>query len=254
MKTLIIDDLPKNHSLLKRLLRHCDEQIELVGSAYGIEEGIEMVKELEPDLLFLDIQFPEKRLGFELLEAFEEAPFQVIFVSGHREYGVNAVRFGALDYLLKPVDLGRLQEALRKAQKQHVKKQTAETQIKILLEAFHKMTNEKRPSRIGISTVDGIFFKEVKDIVRLEAKESYTNIVFTPGQKEILASINLGEYEEQFKLYPEFMRVHRSNLVNLKYVDVYVKSDGGYLKLKNGEAVDVSRRYRDELITRLSNM
>ncbi len=254
MKTLIIDDLPKNHIVLKGLLQHCDEQIELAGSAYGIEEGIKLVKELEPDLLFLDIQFPGGRLGFELLEAFEEVPFQVIFVSGHDEYGVNAVRFGALDYLLKPIALDRLQEALQKARKQYLKQQTAQTQIQILLEAFHKMNSEKRPSRIGISTVDGIFFKEVKDIVRLEAKESYTNIVFTPGQKEILASINLGEYEEQFKPYPEFMRVHRSSMVNLRFVDVYVKSDGGYLKLRNGEAVDVSKRYRDELIARLSNM
>lgn len=254
MKTLIIDDLPKNHSMLKGLLHHCDEQIELVGSAYGIEEGIKMVRELEPDLLFLDIQFPEERLGFELLEAFEEAPFQVIFVSGHQEHGVNAVRFGALDYLLKPIALDRLKGAVQKAKKQHVKKQSAEAQIQILLDAFHKMNGKKRPSRIGISTVDGIFFKEVKDIVRLEAKESYTNIVFTPGQKEILASINLGEYEAQFKRYPEFMRVHRSSMVNLNYVEVYVKSDGGYLKLKNGEAVDVSKRYRDELIARLSQM
>lgn len=254
MKTLIIDDVPKNHLILKGLLRYCDQQVELIGSAYSIEEGIKMVREHDPDLLLLDIQFPGERLGFELLEAFKDAKFQVIFVSGHREHGVNAVRFGALDYLLKPIALERLQEALQKAMKQYLKKQTAETQIQVLLEAFYEMKGEKLPSRIGISTQDGIFFKEVKDIVRLEAKESYTNIVFTPGQKQILASINLGEYEEQFKPYPEFMRVHRSNMVNLKYVDVYVKADGGYLKLKNGEEVDVSKRYRDELITRLSEM
>ncbi|MBX2877386.1 MAG: LytTR family DNA-binding domain-containing protein [Saprospiraceae bacterium] len=254
MKTLIIDDLPKNHSILKELLRHCNQQVELVGSAYSIEEGIKMVEELDPDLLFLDIQFPKARLGFELLEAFEEFKFQVIFVSGHPKHGVNAVRFGALDYLLKPIALDRLQEALRKAKKQFLKKQSTATQFQVLLEAFYELKGKKLPSRIGISTQDGIFFKEVKDIVRLEAKESYTNIVFTPGQKEILASINLGEYEEQFKSYPEFMRVHRSYMVNLKYVEVYVKADGGYLKLKNGEEVDVSRRYRDELIARLSEM
>lgn len=254
MRALIIDDSPKNHSTLKKLLHHGDQQIDLVGSAYSIEEGITMVKELDPDLLFLDIQFPERRLGFELLQAFEEAKFQVIFVSGHHKHGVDAVRFGALDYLLKPINPDRLQEALKQARKYYLKKQTPEAQIEVLLEAFHEMKGEKLPSRIGISTQDGIFFKEVKDIVRLEAQESYTNIIFTPGQKEILASINLGEYEEQFKPYPEFMRVHRSNMVNLNYVDVYVKADGGYLKLKNGEEVYVSKRYRDKLIERLSRM
>ena len=254
MRALIIDDSPKNHSTLTKLLRHGDQQIDLVGSAYSIEEGIKMVEELDPDLLFLDIQFPEERLGFEVFEAFEDAKFQVIFVSGHHRYGVNAVRFGALDYLLKPIDPGRLQEALQKARKYYLKQQTPAAQFQVLLEAFHEMKGERLPSRIGISTQDGIFFKEVKDIVRLEAQESYTNIVFTRGQKEILASINLGEYEEQFKSYPEFMRVHRSNMVNLRYVEVYVKADGGYLKLRNGEEVDVSKRYRDELIERLSRM
>ncbi len=254
MKTLIIDDLPENHSVLRELLQHCDPRIELVGSAYDLEEGVKMVKEFDPDLVFLDIQFPGERLGFELLETFNETKFQVIFVSGHLEHGVEAVRFGALDYLLKPIALNRLQEALQKARKQYLKKQKVDIQFQFLLEAFHEMKDEKPPSRIGISTQDGIFFKEVKDIVRLEAQESYTNIVFTRGQKEILASINLGEYEQQFKSYPEFMRVHRSYMVNLTYVDVYVKADGGYLILKNGEEVDVSKRYRDELITRLSKM
>mgnify|MGYP000070412258 CR=1 FL=1 len=254
MRAVIIDDGPKNHTLLKELLILCDQRVEIVGSAYDIEQGILMVKELQPNLIFLDIEFPAERLGFEVLDALADSNFQVIFISGHKKYGVNAVRFGALDYLLKPIALDRLKEALQKARQKHNANATTQMQFEVLLEAFHRFNEKKLPSRIGISTQDGIFFKEVKDIIRLEAKESYTNIIFTPGQKGILASINLGEYEEQFKSYPEFMRVHRSSMVNLNYVDVYVKSDGGYLKLKNGESVDVSKKYRNELIQRLSNI
>lgn len=254
MKAIIVDACPKSHKELRELLTDYRQEVQIVDAAYGIEEGITLVKKLEPSLLFLGVEFPNKRLGFELLEAFESVDFQIIFISEQEKNGAAAVRFGALDYLLKPLVLKRLQRAVRKAKQKQLERLNAERKVQEFVDTLLRLTEEKLPKRIGISTQEGIFYKEVKDIIRLEAKESYTNIVFTPGQKEILASINLGEYEAQFKPYPQFMRVHRSNLVNLDYVEVYVKSDGGYLRLKNGESVDVSRKYRDELIQRLAKI
>lgn len=254
MTAIIVDDGEINHRLLKKLLNYSSVKVKVIGSAYSIEEGIELVQQLNPDLIFLDIQFPNDRLGFELLDTFHTTNFQIIFVSGHKVYGVNAVGFGAIDYLLKPIKLASLVEALQKAQKRHQERIFSEKQYEVLLETFQRFNTDKLPSRISISTQEGIFFKAIKDIVRFEAKESYTNIVFTPGQKGILASINLGEYEEKIRFYPEFMRVHRSHIVNLNYVDRYVKGDGGYLILKDGEIVYVSKKCKDELIERLSRI
>lgn len=254
MKAIIVDPCPKSHEKLRELLINNEQEIQIIDSAYSMDEGFISVKELDPDLLFLGVEFPEGRLGFELLESLEPIDFQLIFISAQEKNGAAAVRFGALDYLLKPIALTALRWAVGKARQKHLEKLSVRRQTQDLMDALLRLTEEKLPSRIGISTQEGIFYKEVKDIIRLEAKESYTNIVFTPGQKEILASINLGEYEAQFKPYRQFMRVHRSNLVNLNYVEVYVKSDGGYLRLKNGESVDVSKRYRAELIQRLAKI
>lgn len=251
MTAIIIDDGEKNHPLLKKLLSYCSVEVEVVGSAYSIKDGIQQIEDLNPDLIFLDIEFPNNRLGFELLDAFEEPQFQVVFISGFEKYAVNAVRFGALDYLVKPVDIEDLEKVLQTAQRKYEEKISSQEQIQVMLEALQSLKEEKLPTRIGISTQEGIFFKEVKNIVRLEAKEGYTNIVFTEGQKGILASINLGEYEEQFKSYPEFMRVHRSYMVNLNYVESYIRSGGGYLMLKDGRSVDVSKKYKEELMKRL---
>ncbi len=252
MTAIIIDDGVKNHPLLKKLLSYCSVEVDILASAYSIEEGIEQVKTLKPDLIFLDIQFPGGRLGFELLEAFEEPSFQVIFISGFEKYAVNAVRFGALDYLVKPIKVEKLEAVLQIAKRKQVERVSSQRQIQVLLEALQNLKEEKLPTRISISTLEGVFFKEVKNIVRLEAQEGYTNIIFTEEQKGILASINLGEYEEQFKAYPEFMRVHRSYMVNLNYVESYIRSGGGYLILKDGRSVDVSKKYKEELMERLS--
>lgn len=254
MTAIIIDDGEMNHRLLKTLLGYCSVIVKVIGSAYSIEEGVQLIEEHKPDLVFLDIQFPNDRLGFELLDRLDTSTFQIVFVSGYKVYGVNAVGFGALDYLLKPIKLELLDEVLQKAQKRQEEKITSQKQYEVLLETFQRSNTDKLPSRISISTQEGIFFKAIKDIIRFEAKESYTNIVFTPGQKGILASINLGEYEEKFKFYPEFMRVHRSYMVNLNYVEKYVRGDGGYLMLKDGEIVYVSKKYKDELIDRLSKI
>lgn len=125
---------------------------------------------------------------------------------------------------------------------------------KVVKETLEEYTKDHQvPTRLAISTSGGIFFVPKEKIIRLEAKENYTNLIIADS-KNILASVQLGEFEDQLKGFPEFFRVHRSSIVNLAYVDVYIKSDGGYLSLKNGEQVDVSRRYRDELIRRLSTM
>lgn len=251
MKAIIIDDEQQSHLVLSNLLTKNHMDITLIGNAYNVKEGIRLIKEVQPELVFLDVEMPDGT-GLDLLQHFGNPNFNVIFITGYNHYAHAAIRFGALDYLLKPVIEEELQEAINRAKNKKAEK-IAQLQIQILTESLAKLQTQQLPTRLAISTLEGIIYKEVKDIVRLEAKQNYTEITFASTDKKILVSINLGEYEEQFKAYPEFMRVHRSHLVNLRYVERFVKGEG-YLVSQNEESIIVSRRYRDEIINFLSKL
>lgn len=251
MKAVIIDDEIASHKNLENLVAYCSTKVQFIGNAYNLHDGQKLIDQLQPELVFLDISFANGQLGFELLNHYSEPTFQVVFMSAHSEFALQAVRFGALDYLLKPLDPDLLEDVLAVASRKVNENFSSTRQLEIMMDAIHKLQNQALPSRITISTSEGMIFKEVSDIVRFEAKDGYTSIVFTKGQKNILASINLGEYEEHFNSYPEFVRVHRSHMVNLKYVDRYIKSDGGYLLLYDGKTVNVSKGYKENLINSL---
>lgn len=250
MKTIILDDEAQSHQMLGGLLINNHPEVQVVASGYTVNDGLQLVKEHQPELVFLDIELPDG-LGFDLLEQLEQIDFNVIFITAYGHYARTAIRFGALDFLLKPISKEDLALALRKA-KENKKRKITEDQLQIMWETLQRLQEKKLPTRLGISTSDGIHYKPVRDIVRLEAQQNYTEFIFAERQKKILASVNLGEYEEQFSPYQEFMRVHRSHIVNLHFVDTYVKSDGGYLVLRDGSSVSVSRLYREELVERLA--
>lgn len=253
MKAIIIDDEIATHKSLEKLLASYSINLTIVGKAYDLASGKQLIDECQPQLVFLDISFPNGQLGFDLLLHYPNPSFQLIFMSASSEYALQAVRFGALEYLLKPIDPDLLKKVIAIAARRLQEQNSYKQQLKVMMEAIQKLQHKELPTRITISTSEGIFFKAVEDIVRFEAKEGYTSIVFTEGQKNILASINLGEYEEQFRSYPEFVRVHRSHMVNLKYVDRYIKSDGGYLLLHDGQSVLVSKGYKNRLIDRMED-
>lgn len=251
MKAIIIDDEEQSHLVLSNLLTKNHMDINLIGNAYNVKEGISLIEEVQPELVFLDVEMPDGT-GLDLLQHFGNPNFNVIFTTGYNHYAHAAIRFGALDYLLKPVIEEELLEAVRRAKDKKAEK-IAQLQIQILTESLVKLQQKQLPTRLAISTMDGIIYKEVKDIVRLEAKQNYTEITFANTDKKILVSVNLGEYEEQFKPYPSFMRVHRSHLVNLRYVERFVRGEG-YLVSQGEEHVLVSRRYREEVMIGLGSL
>lgn len=249
MRAIIVDDELQSHRALRALLERDHPHIQLQATASCVQEGFDVILKIQPELVFLDIEMPDGT-GFDLLKKLGRHDFNLIFITAFDQYALTAIKFGALDYLLKPIDPEELTRSIRKAEKKREEKIAAE-QLQILWQTLQDLNGRKLPTRLAISTSEGIHYKMVRDIVRLEAHQNYTEFTLVDNKKKILASTNLGEYEQQFELYQDFMRVHRSHLVNLNFVDKYVKADGGYLVMKDGAQVSVSRLYRDELFKRL---
>ena len=154
---------------------------------------------------------------------------------------------------MKPIEFEELKQAIQRAKEDRASTITQE-QLKVMWDAFQRLEQQQQPTNIAIHTQEGIFYRNMGDIVRLQAERSYTFIHFLAPQKPLLASSNIGQFEEQFLNHPHFMKVHRSSIINLHQVDRYVKSDGGYLVMKDGESVSVSRAYRTTLLNRLGNL
>ncbi len=251
IRVIIIDDEASSHRHLSGLFESSYPQVELIASGHNVAEGYDLIMRHQPDLVFLDIEMPDGT-GFDLLKKIGSPEFKIVFITGHNKYAVTAFQFGAIHYLLKPIDEVELEKAFQKVIREF-QLRLSEEQLAILWDTLGSYNQRKPPKRIAISSAEGIHYKEFKDIVRLEAQKSYTSFCFANGGK-LLASINMGEFIEQFEHYREFMKVHRSHIVNLYYVERYVKGDGGSLIMKDESEVRVSRLYKDELLERLSEL
>lgn len=248
LSAIIVDDEQQSHQALQAILSQNHPEVRLLASGFSVADGKTLLQQFNPDLLFLDIEMPDG-LGFDLLESIEQPDFSVIFITAHNQYAIKAIRFGALDYLLKPIQIEELRAALDKVHKRK-KDNISKDQIQFALQAFRQLQTQELPTRFGISTSEGILYKKVEGVIRLQANQNYTDFHFINGEK-ITASLNIGEYVDQFESYPKFMKVHRSHVVNLEYVERFVRADGGYLVMQDKTKVNVSRLYKEELIKKL---
>jgi two-component system, LytTR family, response regulator len=239
MRTILVDDEAANLENLKILLaKHCPE-IKVVACAITIEEAFEQVNLHHPDLLFLDIQMG-KTTGFDLLKQLTEKNFEVVFVTAHDQYGIQAVKFAALDYLLKPVDPEELKAAVEKAEIR-IKNKIYGDQLNFLLSQIRK--SELSIPKIALPQQHEIRYVAFDDIVRCVADNTYTFFYLSNGDK-ILISKPLKEYSDLLK--PQgFVRTHQSHLVNLKFVKSWLKEDGGALLMNNGDKIPVSKPNRE---------
>ncbi|MFT4666053.1 MAG: two-component system LytT family response regulator [Polaribacter sp.] len=249
MRAIIVDDEMHSQLALKKLLSKNHPDVNVIACGQSVKEGLHLIQELNPDVVFLDVEMPDG-LGFDLLQQIDNLSFQVIFITAHNKYAITAIKFGALDYLLKPIPEEELASAILKIKSQ-LNQQISQDQIKILLETLDGLTSNKLPSRIAIPTSRGTIYKKVKDIIRLEASQNYTYFSILNQDKGIIASLNIGEYIDQFEQYDEFMKVHRSHLINLLFVEKYVKAEGGYIVMKDDGKVSVSKIHKDRLLQRL---
>jgi len=241
IRPIIIDDEPNSRDTIKEMLtRYC--QLAVVGEAEGVESGLELIKAQEPNLIFLDIKMNDGT-GFDLLKKIENRNFHVIFTTAYDQFAIKAIKYSALDYLMKPIDIGELKEAVNKAKvAMKINNGQNDPKLEVLLQ---NTFNPEKLQKIVLSTAEGMHIIEIKNIIRCEADDYYTH-VFIEGRKKIMISKTLKEVENTLS-GNTFVRNHKSHLVNVDYIKTYVKSDGGYLIMKNGEKIPVSRRKKETM-------
>jgi two-component system LytT family response regulator len=244
IKSIIVDDETKSRNNLRDLLQEYCPQIEITGEASSVAEAFKLINQKTPDLLFLDIEMPGGT-GLDLLKSVSNQNFEVIFVTAFDRYGIQAVKFCAIDYILKPIDIFELSKAVEKAQEQIAQKQQ-NLRLKELVENIERPEHEKR---IAFPLVDKIEFIPIQRIIRLEADGNYTH-VFIEGNKKIMVSKILKEYGDLLENH-NFLRTHQSHLINCRKVSTYIKTDGGYIVMEDGSNVPISRQKKEEVMKRI---
>lgn len=238
MKAILIDDEISNLENLRTLLeKHCP-QVTIQATAGDIANAVDAIEAYQPDLVFLDIQMGEDT-GFDVLKRLPMRNFEVIFVTAYDHYGIQAVKFAALDYLLKPIDILELNEAVGKAEQKRAQLPTS--QLDFLLQQLKKP--EANVTKIALQMQSEIRYIALEEIIRCEADNTYTRFCLSNDEK-ILVSKSLKEYADLLK--PNgFLRTHQSHLVNPKYVKSWLKEDGGILLLQSGEKIPISKPNKD---------
>jgi two-component system, LytTR family, response regulator len=245
-KAVIVDDeLGARESLAKMLEKNC-KNIEVVAKADSMMNAFVEITNHQPDLVFLDIEMPNGN-AFDLLEKFKEINFNIIFVTAYDHYAIKAIKFSAIDYILKPVDPEELMKAVARFESQHETKKSLDKKFKTLLS---NVKPENKLKKVGIPDGDGLVFINLSDIIRCDSDGNYTYFLLSSGKK-IVASRTLGEYEQMFA-DDNFFRVHRSHLINLEHVKKYIKGEGGYVVMSDNSQVEVSRRNKNEFLEKLS--
>ncbi|HLG33271.1 MAG TPA: LytTR family DNA-binding domain-containing protein [Bacteroidia bacterium] len=245
MKAIILDDEPDARDALRMAVeRYCPE-IKIIASCENPEEGLEQIKKHNPDLLFLDVDMPGMS-GFDVLNQLAESDMNVIFVTAHDKYAIKAIRFSALDYLLKPVDADELQRAVKRAME---KQNRSENNIKVKSFLDNIRSQQERLGKLSVPTMEGLLFMDIHEIVYCKADDNYTEIILSSKEK-IVISKTLKDVEEMLEGYT-FFRIHQSYLINLKFMQRYVKGYGGYVVMKDGASLDVARRKKEEFLLRI---
>lgn len=246
MNVIIVDDELKVRNVIAGLLKEYYPEINIISSAGTIQEGYEAISLRMPDLLFLDVELPDGN-GFDLLKKFPLVSFKIIFITGHQEYALDAIKVSALDYILKPIDTDEFRIAVEKAR--HIIN-NEEQQIK--LQALSENIQGRRIlKRIILHASDHLQLVSVADIIRAEADSNYTRF-WLSGGKQIIVSKTIKEYTGLLSS-SGLIRVHQSHLVNINYIDRFIKRDRGYLQLKDGTMIPVSPNLKKQVLQALND-
>lgn len=237
IRSIIVEDEEKGRIFLRKLLERFCEGVEIIAEAENVADAVKLIKSEQPDLVFLDIELP-KESGLHLFYHFDEINFEVIFTTAYSQYAIKALRMAALDYLLKPIDLQELKIAIDRFRTKS--NNSSNQQIQLLKKQLHKFEKLALPIQEGLALV------EIDQIMRIEANGSYSEFSIAE-QSPLLVSRNLKEYEEILSEHPDFIRVHRSHLINRQYVKKVLKAKAPILIMQDGQHITVSVS-RKELI------
>ena len=247
MKAIIVDDEQHCIDRLINLLQHHHAGIvQTVGVAASVKEGLRLIKEQQPDLVFLDIQIND-RTGFDLLRECGAINFKVIFTTAYDRFAIQAIKFSAIGYLLKPIDEDDLAEALDKL-KQVSTEQTRQM-AGVIENNLHQQVKKKR---LTIPTGNELLFLNIEEIIRCHSDVNYTTIYKSDKQKIVVAK-TLKEFEELLSDH-DFFRIHNSDLINLDYIKSYNKGKGGSVILQDGTELEVSTRRKDEFLKKMTEL
>jgi two-component system, LytTR family, response regulator len=242
IKAILVDDEENSLSSLKeKLLSHCP-QVSIIALCNNAAKGIEAIDNLKPDIVFLDIEMPVMN-GFIMLQQLTYKNFELIFTTAYDHYAIKAIRYSALDYLVKPIEIEDLKAAVNKAEEKR-NRSYPNPQIELLVE---QLINKKNAfNRIAIPTTEGLQFIKVEDIIYLEASVNYTYI-FTGEKKKYIVSRTLKDFED---MLPDeiFLRIHNSYIINKNFVEKYIRGDGGQVVLSTGVTLDVAKRKKHEFL------
>lgn len=248
IRTILVDDETASRETISRHLRDGVPEVTVIAEAGSVQSAVEKIQSAKPQLLLLDISLKDGT-GFDILHQLPEKDFEVIFITAYEKYAIEAFRFSAVDFLLKPVEPGTLREAVLKAIEK-IELRQFKNRWEVLV---HNLSVEKSVNkRLAIATNTGFEFLQINMIIRCESNSNYT-VFHLPGGKKITTSRHLGFYED---LLPVgiFCRIHHSHLINLNYIERYIKGRGGSVIMKDGAELEVSQRRRDEFLGKIAGI
>ncbi|MGB8191345.1 MAG: LytTR family DNA-binding domain-containing protein [Chitinophagaceae bacterium] len=247
ISAIIIDDELHCIERLSNLLQEHNKVVEVKGKLRSVEEGLKGIEELRPDLVFLDVMIHDKT-GFDLLMQLPAIEFDLIFTTAFERYAVQAFKFSALDYLLKPIDPDDLKQAIDKVEKKKLKNELS-GKLDVL---FHNLKNSQGiHKRIAIPTMNGLTFVQAEDIIRCQSEVNYT-VLFLKGREKLTVAKTLKEFEELLTEY-NFYRVHNSHLINLAFVKSYNRGNGGFVCMTDNSEIEVASRRKEDFLRRLTS-
>lgn len=248
LRAIVIDDIEKIRKENIAIIKSSCPTISIIGQADSVDSGIKLIKQLDPDLVFLDVEMPDGT-GFDLLQKLKPIQFKVIFITGYEDFAIRAFRFSAIDYLLKPLDRKELMEAVKKAE-ESLGKEIFDLKLNNL---FANLERPKNLQKLILKTSDKIYSVNIQDIVNCESDKNYTTFHFVNAPK-LVVSVNLKEYETILSPH-NFFRTHKSHLINMAYFDHFIKSEGGNtIVMKNKSPIPLSVRKKEEFMVLLDNM
>ncbi|MCT4698170.1 LytR/AlgR family response regulator transcription factor [Tenacibaculum haliotis] len=246
LTAIIVDDMPSALKMLQNDIIKHHKEIEIIGTAKSVVEAAVLLRKKQPDILFLDIMLGDGT-GFDILEIHPNLSSKIIFVTASDEFAIKAFKFAAIDYILKPYSNEDLSNAINKAK---IQIKPDKEQLTVLKQSINQPN--QRPKKISLSTSDKIIVVNLDDIIRCKSDNNYTEFFLIDNQK-ILVGKTLKYFADMLKEF-DFIRVHQSHLINTQYIKEFIKSDGGYLVLKNKKTIPVSVRKRNEVILKLEKI
>ncbi|WP_343692224.1 LytTR family DNA-binding domain-containing protein [Chitinophaga sp.] len=245
IKAIIVDDEQHCIDALQTMLAKKCPEVTVLGGVNSVKAAKELIDEVHPDVVFLDVEMPHQN-GFELLKLFDKINFNIIFTTAYEQYALKAIKFNALDYLLKPFSVKELQDAVQKcvSRKNVQQPEAGNSPLDVFLQ--NMKTLHQTHKKIALPTINGLVFMPVQNIVRCESTGNYTRIFFT-DKKNLMVSRPLKEFEELLTDV-DFFRVHNSHLINLQQMQSYIQGEGGFALMSDGTQVEVSRRRKADFL------